>query len=330
LLLKRMIDAVLMVQGAVEKKLYNDQDVARTIIAQRRNTLENAMLNYGLLRGRKPSNEEIRQNFMATRERYRQAGIVNARHIECKTKAKADEAYRRLIEGGKRNDWMNVMVDLSVNQDSKDMDGSVGWFNQGGVIPFIHGSEKFTNEVYGFEKGLHAPFLIADRWHVVEVLGRENERPMSFAEAKDQVELAMMPGWQDAIIKGYLRESRKKHTVEMFGEFAPGQGLSPDELFSRALAVVEPQRKIELLNLLYTDYPESDRADDALFLAANVALDSWQDARVAQMYLGILLEEYPDSDLTEDATFLQENLFNPAVLNPKSMEDLRKKDKQGG
>jgi len=330
LLLKRMIDAVLMVQGAVEKKLYNDQDVARTIIAQRRNTLETAMLNYGLLRGRKPSNEEIRQDFMATRERYRQAGIVYARHIECKTKAKADEAYRRLIEGGKRNDWMNVMVDLSVNQDSKDMDGSVGWFNQGGVIPFIHGSEKFTNEVYGFEKGLHPPFLIADRWHVVEVLGRENERPMSFAEAKDQVELAMMPGWQDAIIKGYLRESRKKHTVEMFGEFAPGQGLSPDELFSRALAVVEPQRKIELLNLLYTDYPESERADDALFLAANVALDSWQDARVAQMYLGILLEEYPDSDLTEDATFLEENLFNPAVLNPKSMEDLRKKDKQGG
>jgi hypothetical protein len=324
LLLKRMIDAVLMVQGAVEKKLYNDQDVARTIIAQRRNTLESAMVNYGLLRGQKPSDEEIRKSFMATRTRYRQAGIVNARHIECKTKDKADEAFRRLTEGGKRNDWMSVMVDFSVNQESKDMEGSVGWFNQGGIIPFIPGSEKFTNEVYGYERGLHPPFLILDRWHVVEVLGRENERPMSFAEAKDQVELAMMPGWQDAIVGGYLRESRKKHTVEMFGEFAPGQGLSPDELFSRALAMGEAKRKIELLNLLYTDYPESERADDALFLAANVALESWQDARVAQMYLGILLEEYPDSELTEDATFLQDNLYNPEVLNPSSIEALRK------
>ena len=328
LLLKRMIEKVLMVQGAVEKKLYNDQDVARTIITMRRNTLETAMINYGLLRDRKPSNDELKTYFINNRSDYRQMGIVSARHIECKTRDEAENAYERLAEGGKGNDWMNVMVQMSVNQETRKMEGNVGWFNQGGIIPFIRDSEKFTNEAYGLKIGLHPPFLIADRWHVVEILKRENERPMTFSEAKGKVEMAMMPGWQDAIVKDYLLSARKDHPVVMFGEFAPGKGLSADELFSRAMAVADGKRKIELLNLIHTDYPESDRADDALFLAATFALDNWVDVNVADRYLRLLLEEYPDSELAEDAKFLRDNLNNPEVLNPKSMEELRERNRQ--
>ncbi len=159
---------------------------------------------------------------------------------------------------------------------------------------------------------------------MVEVLKRENERPMTFSEARAKVELDMMPAWQDALIKDYLVSARKEHQVEMMGDFAPGKGLTADELFQRAMTVKDAGRKIELLNLIHTDYPESDRADDALFLAATVAIDTWTDVKVAERYLRILLEEYPDSDLAEDAKFLKDNLYNPEVLNPKSMEDLRK------
>jgi len=328
LLLKKMIEKVLMVQGAVEKKLYNDQDVARTIITQRRNTLETAMINYGLLRDRKPSDDQLKAYFINNRSDYHQMGIVRARHIECKTRDEAEKAYERLVEGGKGNDWMNVMVDMSVNRETRKLEGVVGWFNQGGVIPFIRDSENFTNEAYGLKIGLHPPFLIADRWHVVEILKRENERPMTFSEAKGQVEMAMMPGWQDAIVKDYLLSARKDHSVEMFGEFAPGRGLSADELFAQAMAVADGNRKIELLNLIHTDYPESDRADDALFLAATFALDNWVDVNVADRYLRLLLEEYPDSELAEDAKFLRDNLNNPEVLNPKSMEELRERNRQ--
>ena len=324
LLLKRMVEKVLMVQGAVENKLYNDQDVARTIITQRRNTLESAMINYGLLRGKKPTDDQIREYFMNNRSNYRQLGIVNARHIECLTKDDAEKAYQRLMEGGKGNDWMNVMVAMSVNEETKTTEGNVGWFNQGGVIPQILGSEKFTNEVYGMKIGVNPPFMVMNRWHVVEVLKKENQRPMTFSEAKAKAELDMLPAWQDAVLKDYLLSARKSHPVELMGDFAPGKGLTAEELFNRALAVADGAKKIELLNLIHTDYPESDRADDALFLAATVALDTWTDVKVAERYLRIMLEEYPDSDLAEDARFLKDNLYNPEVLNPKSMEDLRK------
>jgi peptidyl-prolyl cis-trans isomerase C len=324
LLLKRMVDTVLLVQGSVEKELYNDPDVARTLIAQRRVILKSAMINYGLLRDNKPSEAQVREFFMNNRDKYRQAGIVEARHIECLTKEKADEAYKRLLKGGQGHDWMSVLVDYTVNRESKKLDGSVGWFNQGGIIPFITGSQQFTTEAYQLEKGLHAPFLISNRWHVVEILMRENERPMTFTEAKGSVELEMLPAWQDGILKDYLLKTRREGSVELLGEFAPGKGLSADELFARALAVADPAKKIELLNLIHSDYPQSDRADDALFLSANTALESLSDVRVAERYLLLLLDEYPDSELASDATFLKDNLHNPEVLNPKSIEDLRK------
>ena len=324
LLLKRMVDSVLFVKGAVDKEIYNDQDVARTLIAQRRVILESAMINYGLLRDQGPSDEEIRKFFMNNREKYRQAGMVQARHIECQTKEQADKAYKRLLKGGQGNDWMTVLMEYSVNEETKETEGSVGWFNQGGVIPFISGSQKFTQQAYGLEYGLHPPFLIANRWHVVEVLKRENERPMTFTEAKGSVKIEMMPAWQDGILKDYLLNSRRENPVELMGDFAPGKGLSPDELFARAMAVADPARKIELLNLIHSDYPESDRADDALFLSASTALESLSDLRVAERYLTLLLDEYPDSELAADAEFLRDNLYNPEVLNPKSVEDLRK------
>ena len=324
LLLKRMVEYALLVQGAVDNKLYNDPDVARTIIAQRRNALQNAMVNYGLLRDVGPSEEEVREYFMNNRQKYRQLGIVNGRHIETKTKAEADEAYRRLSAGGKGNDWMSVLVEMTVNEESKELEGSTGWFNQGGIIPYIIGSQQFTTEAYGLEIGLHPPFRIMDRWHVVEILKRENERPMTFAEARNQVELEMMPAWQDGYVRDHLLAARKTYPVEMFGEFAPGQGLTVDELFAQANAVTDGERKIALLNLIHTDYPESGRGDDALFMAAMAALETWQDVKIAERYLRLLLEEYPDSELREDAEFLKANLYNPKVMNPQSMEDLNK------
>lgn len=324
LLMKRMVDYALLVQGAVDRKLYNDPDVARTIISHRRNALQAAMVNYGLLRDLKPTDEELKEFYVNNRERYRQLGVVNGRHIECLTKADADLAYQRLSKGGKGNDWMNVMTDLTVNKTSSELDGSTGWFNQGGVIPYIMGSTNFTNIAYGLSKGIHEPFMVMDRWHVLEILKRENERPMTFGEARNQVELDMMPAWQDGVIRDHLLAARKDYPVQAMGRFSPGQGLTVDELFAQAAVVVDGERKIALLNLIHTDYPESGRGDDALFMAAMTALETWDDVKVAERYLRLLLEDYPDSELREDAQFLKDNLYNPEILNPQSMEDLQK------
>jgi len=323
LALKKMIDQALMVQGAVAIKLYNDQDVARELISQRRLTLDSAMRNYGVLRDNKPAEADLRAFFNDNKQNYRQQGLVLARHIACKTKAAADKAYQRVLSGKSKDDFLHVVADMSVNPDSRKDSGNVGWFSRGGFIPFVRNSKIFAEKAYDMDIGLHAPIQVGDRWHVVEILKREYERPQTFKEAKDKISVDMLPAWQDALIKDYLKEARVTYSVQMLGKYQPGGGATAEELYARALAVTDVEMKLELLSMIYNDYPTSDKADDALFMSGMLAQERLQDMRVADRYLQILLDEYPDSELIEDATFLKTNLYNPKVLNPQSIEDLR-------
>jgi len=324
LALKKMVDQVLMVRGAMDLKIYNDQDVARQLISQRRNTLDYAMRNYGLLRDNKPAEKDLREFFDDNKEKYRREGLVNARHVECLTKADADLAYERLLSNEYKDRFPYVVGEMSVNDDTKEMGGATGWFNKGGLIPFIRSSGSFANQAFDLEIGVHPPFKAGDRWHVVEILARDYARPQTFTEAKNKLGQDMLPGWQDAIIKDYLRNARQKYPVQLEGKFVPGKGASAVELLARALAIPDTQKKLDVLTLLYTDYPTSDRADDALFMSANVALEAWDDKRIALRYLDLLIDEYPDSELVEDAKFLRDNLYNSEVINPQSIEDLKR------
>ncbi len=314
LALKRMVDQAVMALGAIDEELYRDQDVARALISLRRNTLDSAMRNYGLLRGQQPDEEAVRKFFQDNRDKYRELGLVRARDVVTLTKEDADEAYRRLQAGGRGNDFAHVVKDLCVNQDVKDKDGEIGWFNKGGFVPFIRNAKVFSSKAYDLKDGLNPPFKVSDRWHVVEILQRQPERPMTFAEAHDKALQEMLPGYQDAIIKDYLLSARSKYDVQMLGEYAPGKGMTADEIFARAMALKDPQQRIDLFTLIHTDYPRSDRADDALFMAAQVAIEQWEDVRIAGRYLKMLIGEYPDSELIDDATYLRDNLYNPEVI----------------
>jgi hypothetical protein len=305
-------------------ELYNDTDVARTLIAQRRHTLDSAMRNYGILRGRKPSDDEMREYFENNRARYRQLALLNVRHIEVMTKETADEVYARLLEGGRENHITLLTHEYSVNEETKKEDGNCGWFNEGGQFPLIRGGSDFTRKCYELEDGLNPPFRIADRWHIVEVLDKKPERPMTFKEARSKLELDMLPAYQDALIKDYVRAARERYGVTMTGRFAPGQGLTPEQLFVQGMNVADPERRIDLFRMIWTDFPEAKEADDAMFMAANVALEAFQDYKVAERYLGMLIDTYPDSELIPDAQYLKDNLWNPEALNPTSIEDLRK------
>lgn len=323
-LLNRMVEQVIMVQGAVELELYQDPDVKSTLISKRRETLASAMRNYGLLRGHEPSDEDLRQFFKDNRDNYRNLSMVKARHIECLTEEEANLAYARLQRPGEKNNFNWVCGDFSVNKVTQARDGELGYFNAGGFLPDINGGMEFTTVVEGLPEGVHPPFKVSNRWHVVEVSDRIEERYQTFAEARDMVLRDMLPGYQDAILRNYMLAKRREFPVEYFGRFAPGGGVDAEQLFQKAQLLRDPDQKIDLLRIIYTDYPQSDRADDALFLCGTISLNAFQDHRVGDRYLQILVEQYPDSELIADAKVIRENLYNPDFWNPKSIEDLRR------
>ena len=324
LLLKDMVNQVLMVRGAVDLELYNQREVARTLISQRRSTLEMAMRGVGLLEKAQPTEEDLQAYFAANRSRYRQLGSVMAQHIECDTRADAQAAYERLQRGGLKNAFPYVVADYSVNAATRQKSGELGWFNPGGFVPDIVDGKHFTTVAYGLRDGLNPPVEIGGRWHVIEILRRENERPMTFAEARDQVKQEVMPGFQEGVVQDYLRQARVTYPVETYGDYAPGGGLTAEQVFARAMALPDGENKLDMFMLVVSDFPQSDRVDDALFMAAQVYLDLWGDRKSAARCLSELTREHPQSELVDDATYLLENLDNPAALNPQSIEELRR------
>ncbi|MBE0564682.1 MAG: peptidyl-prolyl cis-trans isomerase [Krumholzibacteria bacterium] len=324
LLLKDMVDQALLVRGAVDLKLYNHRDVARTLISQRRSTLDAAMRGVGLLEKAQPTEQDLRDFFMQHRDRYRQLGTVRARHIECRTQADAEAAYRRLQGGGPRGAFPYVVAEYSVNEATKQREGDLGSFNRGGFVPDVTSGAELSRIAYDMADGLNPPVQIAGRWHVIEVLRRTDERPMTFAEARDTVAEDIKPSYQEQLVRDWLTEARTTYPAEMFGEYAPGRGLSADEIFARAMALPDNQDKIDLYLMIVTEFPASDRVDDALFMVSQAYMDLWGDRRSASIYLKQLVDNHPDSELLDDAQYLLENLDNPSALAPKSIDELRR------
>lgn len=324
LALKRMVDSALLVMGAVERKLYNDQTVARTLVANRRVTLEKAMRQYGLLKDAVPSEAEMREYYEKNLGRYKQVGLVRVRHIECRDKAAADQAYRRLQSKDPKDSWVYVCADFSQNEKTRKIEGDAGWMSSGSIVPLIENGVEFSKAVYDLPIGVSPPLQVAGRWHVVEVTHREFERNSSFEEVKDTIKTEMLPGYQDAVIKDYLKEARAKHGVKYTGRFTPGQGMTPQQLFERAMFNQDITRRIDILLLIAQDFPDSDRADDALFMAANTAIENFADPSVGGRMLESLVELYPQSEFVDDANFILENLYNPKFQQPTSIEDIRR------
>jgi len=97
------------------------------------------------------------------------------------------------------------------------------------------------------------------------------------------------------------------------------------ELLDRAMATSDVQQKMDLYQLLAEDYPDDELADDALFLAANEALDTWGDRAQASGLLRVLLQKFPDSEYAVDAQYIIDNMARPGFTKPQSIEDLRTK-----
>ncbi len=326
--LRRMTEQALMVMGAVDRKLYNDTDVARSLVMQRRLTLDKAMRQYGLLRGAKPTEAEMRAYYEKNINHFKQVGMVRARHIEVATKADADRAWARLrsFEKSKdrKDDWEHVCEDFTINEKTKKLSGDAGWMGEGTPVPLLDNGMEFSKAVFNMPVGFNPPIRLGDHWHIVQISHREFERNSSFEEAKDAVKNEMMPDFQDAIIKDYLKSARAKYGVTLEGRFAPGQGMTAQQLFERAMLNKDMARRIELLTMIADDFPESDRADDALFMAGNVAIENDPDLNVGRQLMERLIADYPKSELADDAQVILDNLDNPKFLNPTSIEDIKR------
>ncbi len=320
--LRHMIDEVLMVREAEARKLHLDPVVARVLIAERRDALIDAQRT-DLVKGKEPSIDEVRAFYTKNRDRYMRIGTMHASHIECLTRETADDVYRKVKE--KTAPLHTLAVTHSQNNHTKVNGGDLGWFNRNGYIPGIVDSGAFSEAIWHFDIGVNPPLAFGGRWHVVVVHDRQADRPQTLEEAYLRVVNDMQDEFREGLVDGWLRDARAAAAVELYGEYRPGKGRTARELMERAYYVADPHAKLDLLALLVDDYPDDELAPAALFMAANLALDSWGEVRQAHHFLTELITRYPNSELVGDATYILQNMHRPDFIQPRSIEDLRPK-----
>jgi TolA-binding protein len=319
LLAHRMVEELLAVRDAEERNLALDPEVARVLNAQYRETMKIAHGN-SLIEDLEPSVDQVRDYYEKNREKYVRLGAMEASHIECSTREKAEEAYQEIQKG---RAFATVAAEYSENVITLGRKAVMGWFNKGGFIPGVQDSDQFSEQIWDLDLGVNEPIKFLDKWHVIKIHQRQPERLQTLDEAYARVSMELLPILQREAKDKWARQAREEAEVEFFGEFRPGHGKTAKELLERAYYASDPQRKADLLRLLISDYPDDEYTDDAMFAAGNHALDTWGDRRDAAFYFGALVKKFPDSEYAADAQYMLDNMFRKGFTQPESIEDLR-------
>lgn len=323
-LLRLMIGELLMARGALEADLTADPLVVQQLISQRRTTLIDAYKEMVLWKDLSPSPELIREEYELNKAvHYQVVASVQARHIQCSTKAEADAAWARLQGGGRESAFPYVVAEFSRNALSTQQEGVLGWFNRSGYISALPYGKEFTETVFDWSLGLHPPTKIGGHWHIVEILDRQPARTLSLAEVQDRIIDQLKPGLQQAAKEEFLARRLKEEPVEYFGEYRPGNGRTAEELLKLGMLAANFERKLEVFDTLLEDYPDSKEAPMALFLKANLYLDTTGDMYRCRFYLQQLLAGYPQSEIADQARFMLDNLGKVDFKSPRSIQDLR-------
>lgn len=319
---RQMVFEYLRVKEAERRHLDQEPDVARALISAHRHILDVALSN-DLIKNKEPSIEQIRQYYLDHKDQYKREGSMHAAHIECATKAIADKVYAEAASD--KHPFANLVHDYSIDEATKDKAGDLGWFNRGGFLPGVKNGAAFTVAIWDCKVGVNPPIEFGGHWHVVKVYDRQYERPQTLDEAYQRVLADMKPEFQHGIVDDWQDAAKEQAKVEYFGDYRPGKGLTAQELFERAGTAANPNQKMQYWTMLIDDYPQDPLTDDAMFLAANYALDTWGDKPQSARLLRKLIKNFPDSEYASDAQYIIDNMGRPDFVQPKSIEDLKER-----
>ncbi len=168
------------------------------------------------------TSEEVRQFFDVNHKKgsgFTEPEKVRARHIFVSTVEADDEAREKMIRDAyvKLNDAENPanFADLAkaISDDarSKLRGGDLNWFSRERM------PKDFCKHVFPLEKGeISEPFKTSIGWHIVEVLDRQAERPVTFEEAADEIRAHLESTRREETIKVLIKKRRRVAKIELF------------------------------------------------------------------------------------------------------------------
>jgi len=199
--LDEMVNRVLLVQSAVDKKLDQELDVYFQIKRQRENVLARAMLRK-YLSDNPISDEAVQKRFEQEMEKA-DKNEYHARHILVRGEEEAQDIIAQLKRGASFN---ALAQKQSIDVRSGKQGGDLGWFSQDVIVP------EFFNAVKAMKKGeiSQEPVKSDFGFHIIKFESSRPRKLPTFDQAKGNIRQLVQQERVDALVKSLKDKGKVK------------------------------------------------------------------------------------------------------------------------
>jgi peptidyl-prolyl cis-trans isomerase C len=305
---KRLLDGVVEEQifyrEARATDLHKQEDYKQEVERARRNMLIKNYFDSVIQERSEPTEEEIARYYEDHKKDFAYNDYARARHILVSTEEDAVRIRQELAGGA---DFAELAGRYSLDAMSRNEGGLIGHVIlpqqpvQGlGQVP------EFNRACFNMEPGdISVPVKTAKGYHLILVEERGTEYLLPFEDAREDLKQRVSMEKRGTVQGSLLAELKTKYNVVYVSDIGK---LSPEDLFQRASESSNPREKIRYYEQFLEEYPDNERAYEAMFMIGFTYAEDLRNHAEAQKIFEQFLLEYPDSDLGDDARWMLENM----------------------
>lgn len=209
--LNRWIENQLFYEEAKRRGLEKNPEVKERIEQAGKDVMVISLLQGQITKQIQVSEDEARKFYEQNQALFkRDQDEVRASHILFPTREQAGSAYARLKKG---EDFKKLAQELSLDSQTKNSGGDIGYFSLSNMHPLIAGA-AFNLKVGAFS----SPFQTEIGYHILKVTDRKPKGSIrEFEEVKDKLIAQMTAEKKNEVVTQLLDELKKKAKIERFG-----------------------------------------------------------------------------------------------------------------
>lgn len=203
---QELVNQELIYLEAKDNKLDEEEAYLKEVEAVKENVLKQYAISK-ILQSVNITDEDLEEFYEDHKDFYKKEETITASHILVDTKEKADEILKEISEGLSFGEAAKKYSTCP----SKDMDGSLGEFGKGRMVPEFE-EAAFELEIDEISEPVETQF----GYHIIKITDKARAGISSFDEVKPQIMQQVTAMKQQEAYLGKAEELQNKYDVELF------------------------------------------------------------------------------------------------------------------
>lgn len=206
-MLETMIIRELILQEAKKSGIDKSQAVADKLEDLKKRIIVESFLKQKVEEQANISDADLQKFYDQNKDKFKSGDEVKASHILVKTEKEAQDIQAQLKKGGKFGELaQKYSIDSAGTKG-----GDLGWFGKGAMLP------EFEKVAFALKEGeVSGVVKTKFGYHIIKLTGKRPAGTRSFADVKDQIKAALLPGKQQEVFQKLKEDLKKssKYTIK--------------------------------------------------------------------------------------------------------------------